>query len=144
MIYTKRLDESKRYIKRGFTLVEIMIVIVILGILGAVVGPRINRALQQAKIKGAEQTLQSIQNAIIMYEGQMGEYPKTLSDLTRTPTDPAKRARWIKGGYISKKEIKKDPWGRRWVYKITPGGDNPFILFSRGPDGKGKLSAWEE
>jgi len=129
--------------RSGFTLMEILIAIAILGVLAAAVGPAIFNYLAGARVDTAKMELRTIKSAIDKYELDMGELPNRLKDLTTRPTDPEKRRKWMRGappkkglGYLVK-EVKRDPWGTPYVYRPTEKYKGyEYTLFSYGPDKK--------
>jgi len=117
---------------RGFTLVEMLLVVTIIGILAALVIPRIAGTSNTARITAATSDIKGgIKTAIDRYEVENGEYPKSLNDLVQKPSD----AKNWSGPYLD--EIPKDPWGHDYVY-VFPGRNNPngYDLYSVGPDGQ--------
>jgi general secretion pathway protein G len=128
----RRISRSAR--ERGFTLIEIMVVVVIIGLLAAVIVPQVVDKVDQARVAKAKQDITSLETALTMYRLDNSKYPTTdqgLSALTTQPTDPNIR-HWRPGGYI--KRISKDPWGNdyQYVYPGTHGGE--YDLYSLGAD----------
>jgi general secretion pathway protein G len=128
----RRIARSAR--QRGFTLIEIMVVVVIIGLLAAVIVPQVVDKVDQARVAKAKQDITSLETALTMYRLDNSKYPTTdqgLSALTTQPTDPNIR-HWRPGGYI--KRISKDPWGNeyQYVYPGTHGGE--YDLYSLGAD----------
>jgi general secretion pathway protein G len=125
---------------RGFTLLEIMVVVVILSILALYVGPKIIGRPQEARINAAAMQIKSIETALKMYKLDNGVYPSTeqgLEALVQPPEIGQPANNWRKGGYMDKGKIPKDPWGNDYLY-LSPGVNNTdgFDLFSYGPDGQ--------
>jgi general secretion pathway protein G len=123
---------------KGFTFIELMVVVIILGILAAIVLPKFTGRTEQARIKAAESQIQVFSTALEAYELDNGRYPTTeqgLQALVKKPTIPPIPNNW-RGPYLQKK-IPKDPWGNPYIYKC-PGTHNPssYDLYSYGPDGK--------
>ncbi len=117
----------------GFTLIEILIVVIILGILAGLVVPRLAGRTEQARQEAARSDIEGgIALSLDLYEADNGRYPQSLEDLVRKPAD----ARNWRGPYL-KKGIPKDPWGNAYVYRF-PGTQNPTLydLSSPGPDGQ--------
>ena len=127
---------SKMMKQAGFTLIEIMVVVVILGILGALVIPKIMSKPDQARIVAAQSDIRSISSALEMYKLDNFSYPSTsqgLQALVTKPSGTPEAKNWNSGGYL--KQLPKDPWGNPYQY-ISPGAHGDFDLYSWGPDGK--------
>ena len=125
---------------QGFTLLEIMVVVVILSILALYVGPKIIGRPQEARINAAAMQIKSIETALKMYKLDNGVYPSTeqgLEALVQPPEIGQLANNWRKGGYMDKNKIPKDPWGNDYIY-LSPGVNNVdgFDLSSYGPDGQ--------
>ena len=119
---------------RGFTLIEVMVVVVILGILAAIVVPRIMSRPDEARMVKAQQDIRAIAAALDLYRLDNFKYPTTdqgLEALVERPVDLAQGAKWRQGGYLAKLPI--DPWGNPYQYLI-PGQQAEFDLYSLGAD----------
>jgi len=122
----------------GFTLIEIMVVIVILGILAGLIVPRIMGRPEEARRTKAALTLRSLDSALKLYKLDNGVYPTTeqgleaLIDKPETGTVPKN---WREGGYLDSSKVPKDPWGNDYVY-IQPGEHGDYDLSSYGRDGE--------
>jgi len=128
----------KRFRNEGFTFIEIMVVVIILGILAAIILPKFTGRTEEARKNAAQSQVGVFATALDAYELDNGSYPTAeqgLKALVETPTTPPIPPRW-KGPYLQKR-VPKDPWGNDYVYK-SPGVQNPrsYDLFSYGPDGK--------
>jgi general secretion pathway protein G len=121
--------------QRGFTLIEIMVVVVILAILGTLVAPQILGRIDEARITKARTDMKLLQGALDMYRMDNFRYPTTeqgLDALVHKPNDPNLK-NYKPEGYVQ--QLMKDPWGHDYVY-VSPGtGGAPFDLMSFGADG---------
>jgi general secretion pathway protein G len=125
-----------RYAQRGFTLIEIMVVVVILSVLGALVVPQIIDKVDVAKVKRAQSDIRAIQTALDLYRLDNFKYPTTeqgLQALVKQPADPT-ITNYAASGYL--KSLPKDPWGNVYQY-ASPGTDGrDFDIITYGRDGK--------
>jgi len=124
--------------ERGFTLIEIMVVVVILGILAALVAPNVMRRIDDAQIAKVNQDLQSFETALNLFKMDNFKYPSTdqgLKALVTQPNDPTIR-NWKPGGYLNGNQVRKDPWNNDYIY-VNPGTHgNEYDLFTLGADGQ--------
>jgi len=140
-------NAQSRYARAGFSLMEIMIAITILGLIMAMVGPALQNTLRKGKVRTAKSSLKGFQSAIEEYQMEVGQLPQTLKDLIKKPREGAKK--WD-GPYLKKTdEIPEDPFNNPYVYKLTPGAKHPYELYSRGPNGADApkeewISVWDE
>lgn len=120
---------------RGFTLIEIMVVVVILAILGTLVAPQILGRIDEARVTKARNDLRLYESALDLYRMDNFKYPNTdqgLQALVQKPNDPNLK-NWRPEGYV--KQLQKDPWGHDYVY-VSPGTNGaPYDLLSLGADG---------
>jgi len=119
----------------GFTLIEIMVVVVILGILAALVAPNVIRRIDDARVTKAKQDIRAYETALNLYRMDNFRYPTTeqgLKSLVEKPLDPNVR-NWKEGGYID--GLRKDPWGNDYSY-IAPGQRGDYDLYTLGADGQ--------
>lgn len=130
------LRRSRRGPARGFTLIEIMVVVVIIGLLAAFIVPQVIGQVDQARITKVKGDLQAIETALAMYRLDTARYPTTdlgLIALVKKPDDPTVR-NWRPGGYIAK--VSKDPWGNEYRYAYPGTRGLEYDLYSVGPDGQ--------
>jgi general secretion pathway protein G len=119
----------------GFTLIEIMVVVVILGILVATVVPRIMDRPDQARVIKASQDIRTMENALRIYRLDNYIYPTTdqgLEALVQKPLSQPEPRKWKEGGYIDR--LPRDPWGNPYQY-LNPGVNGEIDVFSFGADG---------
>jgi len=136
----------------GFTLIELMVVIVILGILAGLIIPRIMGRPEEAKQLKAKIQIESLETALKLYKLDSGMYPDTeqgLQALIEKPETGMLPKKWREGGYLEKGRLPKDPWGNDFVY-LSPGAHGDYDIASFGFDGvpggddKNKdISSWE-
>lgn len=124
-----------RSTSKGFSLIELMVAVTIMGIMVGLVVPAYMAYRQRARRSATVTTLKTLENAIDMFQGDTGAYPATLPELVNAPTDPKISKRW-QGPYL-KKEVTTDSYGHELVYQVTKGGKRPYELYSWGPKGEG-------
>lgn len=127
----------KRMNNRGFTLIEIMVVIAILALLAALVAPKIIGRSDDAKIADAKVQIKNIETALKLYKLDNGVFPSTeqgLTALVEKPTVGQIPRNYKAEGYLESKKVPKDPWGSDFAY-LSPGEHGDYDLYSLGADG---------
>lgn len=137
--------------QRAFTLIEIMVVVVIMGVLAALVVPRLMGRTDDARILAAKQDIATLMQALKLYRLDNNRYPTTeqgLQALIARPANGPVPANWKTGGYVDR--LNKDPWGNPYQY-LSPGVHGEVDLFSLGADGKpggtgidADIGSWQE
>ena len=120
------------YGRTGFSLIEVMVVMVIIGLILALVGPTVFRQEAKAKIKAARAQIELLGTALDTLRLDVGRYPTSQEGLEALRRQPGGLERWD-GPYL-KKEVPKDPWNNSYVYK-SPGEHGPYDILSFGADG---------
>lgn len=148
----QKKNRSLRHNEQGFTLIELMVVIVILGILAGMIVPHIMDRPEEARRTKAEVDIGAISQALKLYKLDNGKYPTTdqgLQALVEAPATGQLAKKWRNGGYLDKTAVPLDPWDNEFIY-ISPGLHSDFDLMSYGPDsepgGEGMdadINSWE-
>ncbi len=127
----------KRKNQKGFTLIEIMVVVIILGLLAGLVLPRILGQEEKAKVEASKVQIRALEDALDAYKLDNGFYPTTdqgLDALIHKPEVGRIPAKWRDGGYLKPARIPKDPWGKDFVY-LSPGNEGrEYDIISYGAD----------
>ena len=129
------LAPTRRAAKRGFTLIEILVVIVILGVLAALIVPNVISRPDEARATVARSDIAAIMSALKLYRLDNQRYPSAeqgLAALVARPEQPPIPSNWKPGGYLEK--LAKDPWGHPYVY-LNPGIKGEIDVYSTGADG---------
>ena len=125
----------KKSAQAGFTLIEIMVVVVIIGILASVVVPRIMDNPDKARVAKAKNDIRALESALDIYRLDNYIYPTTdqgLDALINLPSASPEPKNWKQGGYV--KKLNKDPWGNEYLY-LSPGEHGDTDIYSLGADG---------
>jgi general secretion pathway protein G len=130
--FQQRLDAARRD-NRGFTLVEILVVITIIALIMGLVGPRVLNYLNESKVKAARIQIESFSSALDLFYLDVGRYPSSNEGLTALMQRPANIPMW-NGPYL-RGALPNDPWGNPYVYR-SPGQKGVYDIISFGSDGK--------
>ena len=121
----------------GFSLIELMVVVIILGILAMYIGPKLMGRTEQAKEVQTRVQIEGLETALKLYKLDNGVYPTTeqgLQALVERPDAENVLQNWRKGGYLEKGKVPKDPWGNEFIY-LSPGIQGDYDITSYGADG---------
>jgi general secretion pathway protein G len=128
--------ERKRRTKYGFTMVELMAMLIIIGLLATLVVTKVATKIDQARITTTKANLKALHNAVNQFKMDTNRFPsedKGLIDLIEQPTDIET---WEPGGYLETTEIPKDGWGNEFIFELYPESGKQFVIRSSGPDGE--------
>ena len=121
----------------GFTLIEMLVVMVIIGLLAGLIGPRLFTKVDSAKVQTAQTQVKMLKGALETLRLDIGRFPTEAEGLTllnTAPTDARLKSLW-RGPYLDE-DVPKDPWGDPYQYSIPGANGQPFALYSLGADGK--------
>ncbi|KPJ78739.1 MAG: type II secretion system protein GspG [Deltaproteobacteria bacterium SG8_13] len=122
---------------RGFSLIELMVVVIILGILAMYIGPKLMGRTEQARETQTRIQIEALETALKLYKLDNGIYPSTeqgLLALVEQPESGIIPKKWRKGGYLEKGKVPQDPWGNEFIY-VSPGVNGDYDIISYGADG---------
>jgi general secretion pathway protein G len=131
----RRLQRLPYRLRRqlGYTLVEMLVVLAIIGLIAGLIGPRVLNYLAESKVKAAQIEMENIASALDLYYLDVGRFPTSSEGLTALVQRPTDGAFWS-GPYLKSTAAPKDPWGRPYLYR-SPGDTAPYEIGSTGPEG---------
>ena len=144
LLTRNRRSSFRRTLERGFTLVEMLVVISIIALIMALVGPRVLNFLAESKTKAAKIQIASLESALDLYALDTGQYPSSSDGLDALMHRPGGVTSWS-GPYLKGNEVPNDPWGKPYIYR-SPGEHGPYDIVSYGPKGQeggtAEINSW--
>ena len=128
------MKKRKRGIKAGFTMVELMAVLIILGLLAALVVTKVASKIDQARVTTTRANLKSLHMAVNQFKMDTGRFPSEEMGLEELIEQPQDAENWEPGGYLETTDIPKDGWGEEFIYERFPESGKPFVIKSFGAD----------
>jgi len=128
--------ERKKRIKYGFTMVELMAVLIIIGLLATLVVTKVATKIDQARETTTKANLKSLASAVNQFKMDTGRFPTEEEGLTALIEQPSDVETWEPGGYLETTELPKDGWGHDFIYELYPESGKQFAIRSCGPDGE--------
>jgi general secretion pathway protein G len=129
-------DINTKRTRRGFTMVELMAVLIILGLLAAVVVRNFVGATDKARVTTTKANLKLLHNAVNQFKMDTTRFPTEDEGLQALIEQPSDAENWPPGGYLESTDLPKDGWGRDFIYQLLPESGKPFVIISLGADGE--------
>ncbi len=131
-------NERRKRIRNGFTMVELMAMLIIIGLLATVVVKKVSSQVDKARITTTKTNLKMLHSAVNQFRMDTGQYPSEdmgLIDLVQQPMD-LPDGTWQTGGYLETTELPPDGWGNEFIFQLYPESGKQFVIISFGPDGE--------
>ena len=128
--------ERKRRVKYGFTMVELMAVLIIVGLLATLVVTKVASKIDQARVTTTKANLKALHAAVNQFKMDTGRFPAEDEGLIALVDQPSDVTVWEPGGYLETTEITPDGWGNEFIYELYPESGKQFQIRSMGPDGE--------
>jgi general secretion pathway protein G len=129
-------NQGIRKARKGFTIIEVMAVIVIIGILAGIVAINVVGRIDKAKVTATKANLKMLHNAVVQFKLDTGQYPSEDAGLRELVEEPQDLKGWNQGGYLQTTDLPKDAWGNDFVYQLYPESGMPFVIISYGANGE--------
>ena len=136
--------KKRNHENRGFTLVEMMAVLLIIALLAGLAGTAFLGQLDKAKRKSTQADLVTLRNAVMMFKMDTGHFPSEDVGLIELIEQPMDLEGWAPGGYLQEKSLPRDGWGNDFDYILDPGDGSPFVIISYGADGQEGGEGYDE
>jgi general secretion pathway protein G len=130
------MQKRKRRLQKGFTMVELMAVLIIIGLLATLVVTKVATKIDQARVTTTKANLKILHSAVNQFKMDTGRFPSEDEGLMELIEQPSDVENWEPGGYLETTEIPKDGWGNEFIYERFPESGKPFVIKSLGADGE--------
>ncbi len=130
------MKRTKKHYRAGFTMVELIVVIIILGLLAGVVANNFVGQADKARVVTTKASLKTLHNAVLQFKMDTGRYPEEEEGLNVLTEEPGDVMGWTPGGYLISTNLPSDGWGREFIFQLDPESGKPFVIISYGADGE--------
>jgi len=130
------MKKRKRVTRKGFTMIELMAVLIILGLLFTLVATRVADQIDKARVTTTKANLKSLHTAINQFKMDTGRFPTEDEGLNALIEQPSDVIDYPPGGYLETTEVTQDGWGQEFYYELDPESGKPFVIISWGADGE--------
>ena len=127
--------EKRKQVRSGFTMIELVAMLIIIGLLAAVVGTNVMGKIEKAKVTTTKTSLKILHSAVNTFKMDTGRYPTDEEGLSILVNDPGDEG-WEPGGYLETLEVPLDGWKHEFVFELEPASGKPFVIISYGADGE--------
>jgi general secretion pathway protein G len=129
-------ERRKRKVKGGFTMVELMAMLIIIGLLATLVVTQVARQIDKARVTTTKANLKKLHMTVNQFKMDTGRFPGEDMGLTELIEQPSDVENWEPGGYLETTDLPKDAWGHDFIYELYPESGKPFVIISYGADGE--------